>query len=162
MALIPQDKVTDVFCTLSEYMDTMLKDKYNNIDKFADYVTENYIETDTFPIEIWNHYDSDKRTNNDLEGYNSKLSKFLKKHPNIWIFIKKIREEESNSALSYIRILNGTFQKRGRNCVDTSRDLEILKQKCDLLSHKIDINSYLKNVANTLHSFKKPMKYLED
>jgi hypothetical protein len=40
-----------------------------------------------FPVELWNHYENDKRSNNDLEGYNEKS---FKKHPNIWIFINKL------------------------------------------------------------------------
>jgi hypothetical protein len=47
-----------------------------------------------FPLEVWNHYESEKRTNNDIEGYNSKLEKFLGNHPNIWLFINKIKAEE--------------------------------------------------------------------
>ena len=44
---------------------------------------------------LWNQYDNDKRTNNDVEGYNYKLTTVLKVHPNIWIFITKIKSEES-------------------------------------------------------------------
>jgi hypothetical protein len=53
------------------------------IDNFLDYVLLNYIRNDendryVFPLEVWNHYESEKRTNNGLEGYNSKLDKFFR------------------------------------------------------------------------------------
>jgi hypothetical protein len=54
------------------------------LETFADYVLTNYITNEEtgkvlFPVELWNHYENDKRSNNDLEGYKEKLHKFLKK-----------------------------------------------------------------------------------
>ena len=54
-------------------------------------MTETYVNPDQalFPIELWNQYDDNdnKRSNNDIEGYNLWLSLWLHKHPNIWKFI---------------------------------------------------------------------------
>ena len=95
MALVPIDKVQDVFVELCE----LERPDYDSIDQFLDYMTETYVDPDQslFPIELWNRYDDNdnKRSNNDTEGYNLWLSLWLYKHPNIWKFIKKIKSEET-------------------------------------------------------------------
>ena len=89
LALVPRDKVQDIFVELCE----IEKPEFDSIDKFLDYVTETYVDPDQalFPIELWNQYDDNdnKRSNNDIEGYNLWLSLLLHQHPNIWKFIKK-------------------------------------------------------------------------
>jgi hypothetical protein len=68
LALVPIDKVQDVFVELCEFE----KPDYEQIDIFLDFMTETYIDPDQalFPIETWNQYDDTdyKRTNNDIEG----------------------------------------------------------------------------------------------
>jgi hypothetical protein len=64
-------------------------------------ILETYIEKSSDPGKpyfdkiLWNQYDNDKRTNNDVEGYDYKLTTVLKVHPNIWVFITKLKSEES-------------------------------------------------------------------
>ena len=43
---------------------------------FIKYVIDNYLEGNDFPLELWNHVDSDERTNNRVEGFNNKLKKY--------------------------------------------------------------------------------------
>ena len=70
LALVPMDKVQDVFVELCESE----RPDYDSIDQFLDYMTEAYVDPDQalFPIELWNQYDDNdnKRSNNDIEGYN--------------------------------------------------------------------------------------------
>ena len=97
IALVPLDEVENVFLEL-----LCEKPSYDAIETWADYVLHTYIERSEdscqpfFDKKLWNQFDNDgKRTNNDLEGYNYKLTKFLKQHPNIWSFIAKIKSEKS-------------------------------------------------------------------
>ena len=96
LALVPIDEVENVFCEL-----LCEKPDYPQLDKWADYVLETYIEKSSDPRKpyfdkiLWNQYDNDKRTNNDVEGYNYRLTTVLKVHPNIWVFITKLKSEES-------------------------------------------------------------------
>ena len=106
-----------------------------------------------FPIEIWNHYDNHKRTNNDLEGYNHKLNRFFNTHPNIWKFIKYVKSEESTATLKFMRIEKDCLRTRGRNKCDTEIDNEILKCKCDYVSGTVDIMTYLERVSKCLHDY---------
>lgn len=117
------------------------------INFLLDYFVENYIETNLFPISVWNQFDNDgSRTNNTVEGYNLKLNNFLSSHPNVWIFIRKIQSEESTSTLAYNRINDGSFRRRGRNKVDIQTDLNIQKLKCSYLARKITAMVYLEQV----------------
>ena len=137
---------------------TIEPDYDEKIDNFLDYVLLNYIRNDendryVFPLEVWNHYESEKRTNNDLEGYNSKLEKFLWNHPNIWLFVNKIKAEESTATLKYMRLNNETLSYRKTNIVDVNRDLEIQNAKIRYLTKKISIMEYLTEVSKCTSNY---------
>lgn len=158
LALIPVDKVDDVWIELLDgvpiAVDSAAATAFNeNVTKFCDYVTENYIDTDLFPKPLWNQYEAEKRTNNDCEGYNSKLSKFLNSHPNIWRFIIKIQSEETTASLLFIRTEKEILRERGRNKGDIERDLEIQTVKCKYLSNQIDILQYLNDISCVIHDY---------
>ena len=124
------------------------QDYGDKIENFADYDLLNYINNEeinnyVFPLALQNHYDSEKRSNNDLEGYNSKLEKFLSSLPNVWVFINKIKAEESTATLKYMRTTNAALAKRNRNTVDVERDLKIQTAKIDLLTNKITTMEFL-------------------
>jgi len=104
---------------------------------------------------LWNQFnDNDnKRSNNDIEGYNLWLSLWLHKHPNIWKFIKKIKSEESSTYLKYYNINSNTLKKKHRNNKDILRDENLLKNKFDLVTNKIDTMEYLNRVANLIHDY---------
>ena len=115
----------------------------------------NYIGDDsapTFPIELWNHFDADERTNNDVEAYNYRLNTVIGPHKNIWTFIKKIKTEESATHVKFLRIENETLRKRERNSKDLKRDLKISECKVSYLSNKISLSEYLDKVSNCVIS----------
>jgi hypothetical protein len=62
------------------------------------------------------------------------LEKFLGNHPNIWLFINKIKEEKSTATLKYMRLNNESLSYRKRNIVDVDRDLEIKNAKIRYLT----------------------------
>ena len=127
LALVRINDVEDAFVLLSE---DSIVNNYPQLQSFLDYITLNYFETNNFPLHIWipnmTNFDNDEpKTNNHLEGFNSKLNKYFNKHPNIWMFIIKIKEEETNATLKYLRIENKTLKTRGRNKKDIENDLQI-------------------------------------
>jgi hypothetical protein len=63
------------------------------LENFVYYFLLQYIGDDgapSFPIELWNHFDANERTNNDVEAYNYRLNTVIGSHKKIWSFIKKI------------------------------------------------------------------------
>ena len=81
---------------------------------FCEYLTITWFDDDAkFPIDSWNN--RVPRTSNHIEGYNLKLKLFLKSHPNRWKFILKIKGEESNIALRFTHLNNGTLKQKPRS-----------------------------------------------
>ncbi len=103
-----------------------------------------------FPISMWNHYESDDRTNNAGEAYNLRVNNYFGTHPPIWIFIKKLKEEESNTVMKFKRIENGTINRRGRNREDMEKDEKINKCKIKYLQNKINIIQYLEEISELI------------
>jgi hypothetical protein len=102
MALIPISKISDYFDGLLEEIPEEYAAKYR---KFTDYFVNNYFEG-SFPQEIWNHFDSVgvPRTNNNLEGYNNKMKKFVQvAHPDIFRSILVFKSEEVDATARYTR-----------------------------------------------------------
>jgi hypothetical protein len=71
------------------------------IERFYTYLLDTlFSEYSLFTIDLWTHcYNLGPRTNNNLEGFHSKINRLLKKaHPNIYQilnYIKKIQMENA-------------------------------------------------------------------
>ena len=67
--------------------------------KFNDYMVSNYVDSTSsrYSIELWNVYDALvkdlPRTNNHVEGYNSRLGSLFPVHPHIFRFIECVPDE---------------------------------------------------------------------
>ena len=72
------------------------------VGELNDYFFEKWLADDAkITVGIWNLYGEDqKRTNNNVEGWNSKFSKLVRKHhPNIFEFVDAIRKEQAATEL---------------------------------------------------------------
>jgi hypothetical protein len=61
------------------------------LENFVDYVLLHYIGDDgapSFPIELWNHFDANERTNNDVEAYNYRLNTVIGSQKNLEFYLK--------------------------------------------------------------------------
>lgn len=102
MALIPVAEISDYFDSILAQIPPGYSAKYQ---KFTDYFVNTYFEGN-FPQEVWTHFDSVgvPRTNNNLEGYNNKLKKFVgMAHPDIHRSILVFKQEENNATFNYGR-----------------------------------------------------------
>ena len=103
---------------------------------------------------MWNHYNSDDhRTNNNSEGYNSKLSKYFGDHPNIWKFITKIKQEETNVAIKLVHLDNNRLRSRGRNKQDIIQDLKFTQLKCKFLKKELNLLEFLDTISSIVHDY---------
>ena len=71
--------------------------------KFADYVVENYIDSDCdFPPSIWAHApDLQPVTTNGAESYHGHLnSDFQAPHPNIYLFVEALLRQQTATYVS--------------------------------------------------------------
>ncbi|CAF4609264.1 unnamed protein product [Rotaria socialis] len=67
--------------------------------KFNDYIVSTYVDRTScrYPVTLWNVNDALNsnipRTNNHVEGYNSRLGSLFPVHPHIYKFIELLRDE---------------------------------------------------------------------
>jgi hypothetical protein len=60
---------------------------------FLDYFVEQWMENQNVPIEMWNIHQYRNRTNNAVEGWNSKLNSMIgKQQPNVILLVQKLKE----------------------------------------------------------------------
>ena len=138
MPLVPLNKVDELFVHLHDNIPSCIEND-PKAEEFCDYVTETWLENESYPKSMWNQFDEDgPRTNNHVEGYNLAMHKFLSTHPNIWKFIEKISQEEDKVDLRHQRFEQGTLVERNRNRHDVERDLKIATNKILYLQNKVD------------------------
>ena len=153
MALLPQEKVGDVFVEI--IMETAPVEKYSQLVQFLDYMTMTWIDDGVkFPILQWNHFHNEcDRTNNNNEAYNLRLDKRTEKHPNIWKFIELLQKEETHASVRFERIEDETLKVRGRKRVDLLRDLNITSAKNTYLQSDRDfddLEKYRKAISSKI------------
>ena len=101
-------------------------------------------------MDLWNHYDNrGPKTNNHVEGFNSKIKRFFSSHPNIWKFILRIKSEESNCNFKICSFKSRILKERGRRTFDLEKDLKIL----DLKNQSIDLLEYIISLTDFSHDY---------
>ncbi|CAF4145951.1 unnamed protein product, partial [Adineta steineri] len=107
LPFLPVDEVETSFYTLRTTADQEVKKKLRDIFLYFD----NYW-LNTVPVEMWNVYGCNNRTNNICEGYHSRLNRRIERaHGNIWSFIKCIINEESRFQHLYVQIITGAQRR---------------------------------------------------
>ncbi|XP_046546753.1 uncharacterized protein LOC124256830 [Haliotis rubra] len=94
LPLGPMDKVDDVWLDVIAESPAGAK-----VRAFMDYVTTTWVEGRQFGPEVWNLFGNPgHQTNNDVEGWNHKINKLVRKsHPNVFEVVKLFQREQSKS-----------------------------------------------------------------
>ena len=124
----------------------------DRVTKLLDYFVDTYLSEDAFfKVHFWNHWHTtDRRTNNDLEGYNFSMNNGLvPKHGNIFKVVRYLMDEED---IIRKRIL---MRRAGQAvCVKnrkfTALDKQIDELKYQLTSNQRSLESYIDTVKYTL------------
>ncbi|RNA14062.1 hypothetical protein BpHYR1_006904 [Brachionus plicatilis] len=81
---------------------------------FIQYFKDQWLNGTVSP-EIWNHFNSQKRTNNDLEGFHSKLSKLSKfvpkHHPKLAELIRCLKKDDAKTRNDYYQTDKKNFKQ---------------------------------------------------
>jgi hypothetical protein len=150
LALIHPEKVSSAFEHLLDEMP-----EGHDLEQFTDYMNDNWIDSVSHPISMWNHYDNieDPRTNNHVQGYHAKADKIIvNKKPNICYFIETIKNEETTYNLNYERLEKDVLIFRVRSRKVFERDNFILKRRCEYLVDK-DLISFLEKLSGIIHDY---------
>jgi hypothetical protein len=97
---------------------------------FLDYFVEQWMEHQNVPIEMWNIHQHRHRTNNAVEGWNSKLNSIVgKQQPNVFLLVQKLKEEAVLVSWQMkSKELGLAGQKRKRLTYNKTRELKELWQ----------------------------------
>ena len=93
-----------------------------------------------FKIEFWNHWKLlETRTNNTNEAYNFRLTVKMGSqiHPNIWLWVEFIQEEDFQMSIKFEQIQNDTYKGRNRTN-EVRKDNQILAAKVKYLESNKD------------------------
>jgi hypothetical protein len=104
----------------------------------------------TFRPQMWNVYDVDIRTTNDLEGWHHKMNNLLRKHhPNIWALLTAIREEQSVTEVTVQQITAGRVVKRKKKAYkECQRRIDNLRS--DYRNGAINVIDLITGVSHNL------------
>ncbi|KAK6183513.1 hypothetical protein SNE40_010983 [Patella caerulea] len=98
-----------------------------------DYVVETWVDYGArFPLHLWNHHQTiGPRTNNNLEGFHSRLNKELPhNHPNIYRFVQICQKIETAEKAKFAQICLGAApQRRKRVYRETENRLVRLQER---------------------------------
>lgn len=125
LAFLPVERVVATFNQLKQAAPAV----YNG---YANYFEIAWISSPNIPLELWNVFGSDRRTNNAMEGLNHRFNSVVMKkkyHPNIWDFYNCLKSEEAATEVSISMI------KGGKNLVTPNPDYEEAQARIGMLNH---------------------------
>ncbi len=99
------------------------------------------------------------RTNNNLEGYNGKLKRYIViSHPNIFNAVEALQKEEVAAGVKYHRAIQG-YKPDPRKKLYVTKDGSYGAYKELYLNEDITIEVYMKRITAMLIIFKKKKEY---
>ena len=106
LALLPADQVQNAWLEVMGATPVVPR-----AEDFNDYLVVNWVDA-RFPLQMWNHHNTmDPRTNNNLEGFHTRLNRNLPhNHPNIYRFIEVLRQIEKADKVKLSQIDFGAAQ----------------------------------------------------
>ncbi|CAF0766649.1 unnamed protein product [Brachionus calyciflorus] len=80
---------------------------------------------------LWNHFESNVRTNNRIEGFHSGLNKMISsQHPNKFILINHLKVQQACTSIDYARIkLGQKIKEMSKKDQEKNKKIEIIKNQ---------------------------------
>lgn len=100
LAFVPEGKVMEGFELISGYFDEKYEDFLISFEKewVGTKVRRNNVKPGRYPIQLWNMYGIDIRTNNSVEGWHRSFNELMTKHiPSIWRFLNVIQVKQGKN-----------------------------------------------------------------
>lgn len=97
ISLLPLEEVENAFAEMLNFVGT--NGLTDDFQPFTEYFERTWIRR--FPIADWCVGDRDRRTNNNLEGYNNKVKKLIPRHPGPWDFLGSLQDLGFDALATY-------------------------------------------------------------
>ena len=146
VAFVPSAQVTTAFALIKEHYTPNCR----VCTEFNLYFFNTWL-TGSYPVPIWNQFHAEvPRTNNDCEGYNSRLAKrTLKSHLNVYEFILLFRDEQLNKEAYILQIERGQQPAKRRRRYDHV-DSEFHQYGLEYITCEHDLHSYLSACSHSV------------
>ncbi|KAK3088597.1 hypothetical protein FSP39_021128, partial [Pinctada imbricata] len=146
LPLIPIRHVEDVWFNALEE----IEDHHLDVTRFADYVTDYWIENHQ-PAE-WNHFNTEgPRTTNNIEGWHSRINKKLTHgHPNIFTVVDLLQKEQAVTEAHRVQISAGGTRKLQRKKYKRI-DARLTTLKRRFIAGNIRLMDYADAASHLLH-----------
>ena len=150
-AFIPIGEVSIKF---SELVAQLSDSDKGQLAPFIDYFKLTWL-SGTFPLQLWNKYGCDKhhRTNNAMENWHGRINKLLPTHPNIFIFINAIKDDQANAQITMAKADVGQSPPPSKPKYRKLED-KLTKAYEKHVSGVIDTNQFLRKVQHCVNVFK--------
>jgi hypothetical protein len=118
-----------------------------SIQKFISYFINEWLVRQVSPG-FWNHYQRQRRTNNDLEGYHSHLNyAFPKHHPNLAKLVKFIQQNHGVSKDIYYKTMAGNYEVKKQTKKEKEKDLNFELIHQEFSSGQTTLKEYFKKLT---------------
>ncbi len=117
------------------------------VDGFVEYFASTWI-SGNYPPVIWNICEiGDCRTNNNLEGWHSKLRKVVgKTHPNVYEIVRTFKMEQAAAEVSVAQLQAGARPPpKPRATLEKNRKIAELKRR--FIGNEISLAQYIKGLS---------------
>ena len=123
LALMPIEFVSVLFQVQTNLSDLCLEAQ-QKLPSFIEYVKTTYIESEVFPITLWNHFQTeDEKTNNRVEGDNFQMNDCCgAAHPDMAKAVKLLQGYESKAADKYTNASKKEARVASSRLADHDRD----------------------------------------
>ena len=106
-----------------------------------------------FPLKLWNIYHAANRTNNRVEGWHSKLNRFVKKsHPNIYELLTELKKEQAATELTVHRARLGAAPP-GRRPEYIRLDQQVDRLRTKFEAGEYTEEEYLGSLRRIVHNY---------
>ena len=143
------DQIMGIFTTLQQQP---VVEGNNQLQALFTYYYDTWL-TGPFPLELWNVHQTSTRTNNMVEGWHSRLNRYVRRlHPNLHQLVKELQKEQAMTQVTVQRArLGGAPPARRMKYVRIDEEVQRLTHKFDL--DEITPMEYISGLRRVIHHY---------
>ncbi|KAM0734152.1 hypothetical protein ACS0PU_012517 [Formica fusca] len=144
--LLPEQYFTQAYCILWNTCEEK-NPEYEKLKEFLNYFEKTWLSKAS-KVSV---YKCPVRTNNAVESFHNVINRKLgDHHPNVWIFLEKLKNVIMDQTIDLERLKNNKEVRSVRSRKSLERDKKILQAQADLVSGRLPLQHFLRIFINKL------------
>ncbi|KAM0724354.1 hypothetical protein ACS0PU_013217 [Formica fusca] len=144
--LLPEQYFTQAYCILWNTCEEK-NPEYEKLKEFLNYFEKTWLSK----VSKVSVYKCPVRTNNAVESFHNVINRKLgDHHPNVWIFLEKLKNVIMDQTIDLERLKNNKEVRSVRSRKSLERDKKILQAQADLVSGRLPLQHFLRIFINKL------------